>query len=44
MDPQRNLAIAINSAWPAGTGRGLSAARLAFVNAVAEASDALAQR
>ncbi|MEZ5599348.1 MAG: serine hydrolase [Pseudomonadales bacterium] len=44
VDPQRNLVIAINSAWPAATGRELSAARLAFVNAVAEASDALAQR
>ena len=41
VDPEQQLVIAINSAWPAATGAQYSAARVAFVEAVTAA--ALAQ-
>ncbi len=38
VDPEEKLIIAINSAWPYATNRDYSVARMAFVNAAAEAA------
>jgi CubicO group peptidase (beta-lactamase class C family) len=44
IDPARRLVVAMSSAWPAATGRDLSAARAAFLDQVKAAADGGAAR